>query len=158
MSIMRALIVAGVLLLALLILFAPWPALPTAGREREIVVRARQYAFAPGVVRVNRGDRVTLILEAEDVTHGLRLDGYDVDLVAIPGQRARTSFVVDRPGKFQMRCSKVCGTLHPFMLGELVVEPHGAFWRAAAVALLAAVGTVLFVVLGQRTPAGEQAE
>jgi heme/copper-type cytochrome/quinol oxidase subunit 2 len=152
---MRVLVVAGVSLLALLVLLAPWPILPAAGGEREIVIRARQYAFEPGVVRVNRGDRITMILEAEDLTHGLRLDGYDVDLVAVPGQRARTSFVADRPGKFQMRCSKVCGTLHPFMLGELVVEPHGAFWRAAALALLAAVGTVLFVVLGRRTPAGE---
>jgi cytochrome c oxidase subunit 2 len=154
---MRALVAAGFLLLALLIVVAPWPAQPAAGREREIVIGARQYAFTPGVVRVNRGDRITIVLEAEDMTHGLRLDGHDVDLVAVPGQRARASFVVDRPGKFQMRCTKVCGTLHPFMLGELVVEPHGAFWRAVAVALLAAVGTVLFVALGRRAAAGEQA-
>ena len=154
---MRVLIVTGFLLMGLGIVVAPWPALPAVGGQREVVVRARQYAFTPGVVRVNRGERVTMILEADDVTHGLRLDGYGVDLVAVPGQRARTSFVADRAGKFQMRCSKVCGTLHPFMLGELVVQPHRTLWKAAAIALLAAVGTVLFVALGRRVRAGEHA-
>ena len=73
-----------------------------------------------------QGDHVTLVLEAEDVTHGLYLDGYDVDLVAVPRRTDRATFVADRPRKFRLRCSKVCGTLHPFMLGELIVPPQFA--------------------------------
>jgi cytochrome c oxidase subunit II len=153
----RGLIVGGFLLLALPVGLVPWPAAIPAGGEREVLVRARQYAYVPGVVRVTRGDRVTLVLEAEDVTHGLRVDGYGAEVVAVPGQRARTTFVADRPGKFQMRCSKVCGTLHPFMLGELIVEPQRGFWRSVAVAALAALATVLWVTIGRRDGTRESA-
>jgi heme/copper-type cytochrome/quinol oxidase subunit 2 len=153
----RVLIVGGFLLLALLVGFVPWPAATPAGGEREVLVRARQYAYVPGVVRVTRGDRVTLVLEAEDVTHALRVDGYGEEVVAVPGQRARITFVADRSGRFQMRCSKVCGTLHPFMLGELIVEPQRGFWRSAAVAGLAALATVLWVTIGRRDGTRESA-
>lgn len=148
---MRRLIVVGVfLVLGGVVLVAPWPAPAPSAAVREIVLRARQYAYAPGVFRVLRGERITLVLEAEDVTHGLYVDGYGVDLVAVPGRPARESFVADRPGMFRLRCSKVCGTLHPFMLGELVVEPNSPFGRAVGLAILAAAGTVAFLWAGGR--------
>jgi heme/copper-type cytochrome/quinol oxidase subunit 2 len=144
----RTFIVALFFSLGLLSLVAPWPGAAVPRGAREIHVRAGQYAYTPGVLRVSQGDRVTLVLEAEDVTHGLYVDRYGVDLVAIPGRSSRTTFVADRPGRFQLRCSRVCGTLHPFMLGELIVEPNSPFWRAVALAILAAIGTVTFL----RTP------
>jgi plastocyanin len=144
-------------LLGMLILVAPWPGVILSAGEREIHVRARDYAYVPGVLRVSHGDRVTLIFEAEDVTHGLYLDGYDVDLVAVPGKTSRATFVADRPGIFRLRCSKVCGTLHPFMLGELVVTPNAPFWRAIGVAVLAAVGTVTFLCVSGRQSRGASA-
>jgi heme/copper-type cytochrome/quinol oxidase subunit 2 len=143
-------------LLGLLVLVAPWPGVILSAGKREIRILAKQYAYTPGVIRVTRGDRVTLVLEAEDVTHGLYLDGYDVDLVAVPGRASRATFVADRPGKFRLRCSKVCGTLHPFMLGELVVTPNSPLWRAIGVTLLAAIGTVAFLRAGRRE-VGEEA-
>ena len=146
----RFIIVTVFSLLGVLVLVAPWPGVILSAGEREIRVRARDYTYAPGVLRVSRGDRVTLVLEAEDVTHGLYLDGYDVDLVAVPGRASRATFVADRPGKFRLRCSKVCGTLHPFMLGELVVTPNTPFGRSIGVAILAAIGTVAFLRAGRR--------
>jgi heme/copper-type cytochrome/quinol oxidase subunit 2 len=135
--------------LGLLVLVVPLPSVILSAGEREVRILARQYVYAPGVLRVSQGDRVTLVLEAEDVTHGLYLDGYAVDLVAVPGRVSRATFVADRPGKFRLRCSKVCGTLHPFMLGELVVTPNAPFWRAMAITLLAAVGAVAFLAGSQ---------
>jgi heme/copper-type cytochrome/quinol oxidase subunit 2 len=135
--------------LGLLVLVVPWPSVILSAGEREVRILARQYVYAPGVLRVSQGDRVTLVLEAEDVTHGLYLYGYAVDLVAVPGRVSRATFVADRPGKFRLRCSKVCGTLHPFMLGELVVTPNAPFWRAMAITLLAAVGAVAFLAGSQ---------
>jgi heme/copper-type cytochrome/quinol oxidase subunit 2 len=149
---MRLLIVIVFSILGLLVVLTPWPGVMRSAGEREIDVQARQYAYTPGVLRVSQGERVTLVLQAEDVTHGLYLDGYDIDLVAVPGRTSRATFVADRPGKFKLRCSKICGTLHPFMLGELVVSPNSPFWRAIGLAVLAAVGTVAFLCASRRAP------
>ena len=146
----RSFIVVIFSIVGLLVLLMPWPGILLSAGEREIHIQARQYTYTPGVIRVSRGDRVTLVLESDDVTHGFYLDGYDIDLVAIPGRASRATFVADRPGKFRLRCSKVCGTLHPFMLGELVVTPNSPFWRAIGVAILAAVGTVAFLWASRR--------
>jgi cytochrome c oxidase subunit 2 len=151
----RSIIVIVFSLLGLLVLVAPWPGVTLSAGEREVRILARQYAYAPGVLRVSQGDRVTLILESEDVTHGVYLDGYDVDLIAVPGRASHATFVADRPGKFRLRCSKVCGTLHPFMLGELVVTPNSPFWRAIGLAVLAAIGTVAFLRAGRRAATEE---
>jgi heme/copper-type cytochrome/quinol oxidase subunit 2 len=69
-------IVAVSLVLGAVVLIAPWPGSGPSAGGREIVVRVLQYAYAPGVFRVPKGERVTLVLEAEDVTHGLYVDGY----------------------------------------------------------------------------------
>lgn len=142
----RAIVLAIFLALGAVVLLAPWPAPAPRAAGREVVIRASQYAYIPGVIRVSQGERITMVLEAEDVTHGLYVDGYSVDLVAVPGRPARTSFVADREGKFRMRCSKVCGSLHPFMLGELIVEPNGPWWRAVGLTILAAAGTVTYLI------------
>jgi cytochrome c oxidase subunit 2 len=146
----RVIVLAVFLALGAVVLLAPRPAPAPRTTGREIVIHARQYAYTPGVVRVFQGERITMVLEADDLTHGLYVDGYGVDLVAVPGRPARASFVVERPGKFRVRCSKVCGSLHPFMLGELIVEPNTPFWRAVSLAILAAMGTVAFLWAGRR--------
>ena len=146
----RAIVLAVFLALGAVVLLAPRPAPAPRTTGREIVIHARQYAYTPGVVRVSQGERITMVLEADDLTHGLYVDGYGVDLVAVPGRPARASFVADRPGKFRVRCSKVCGSLHPFMLGELIVEPNSPLWRAVSLAILAAIGTVAFLWAGRR--------
>ena len=139
------------LLLALAIVFVPVPVkagTPTTRtvRTRTIRIEAAQFQYAPGVVSVNRGDRVTLEVVATDVVHGLYLDGYDLQVTANPGQTARLTFVADRPGTFRFRCSVSCGALHPFMIGKLRVgNSYGHShlrWRGLGLALLAAIGGV----------------
>ena len=107
----RPIVFAVFLILGLVVLLAPWPMFSPAGGEREILVRARQYAYDPGVIRVPKGARITLVLESEDVTHGLYLDGYDIDLATAPGRRVRTSFVADRAG--DVSDAMLQGVRHP---------------------------------------------
>ncbi len=145
----RALLL-GAILASLVIVFLPWPLDAPSPTRREVHIDARMFAFAPARLNVQLGDEVTLILHATDVVHGLIIDGYDVRLEAAPGHSAQTTFVADRPGKFRYRCSITCGSLHPFMIGELVVGPNTPFWRAVALAVVAASGSLAFLYVRER--------
>ncbi len=140
-------------LLALAALLAPLPAGTGAPTERQVDLHARMFAFEPARVRVNLGDRVTINLHSTDVVHGVFIDGYDVDITAEPGKPAQATFVADRVGKFRFRCSVTCGSMHPFMIGELVVGPNTPFWRAVAALIVVAGGTML--TLGFLTVQGQ---
>lgn len=110
----------------------PLPALGQAlsANARDIIVHARAFEYTPNIIHVQPGERVRLTLIADDVTHGLAIDGYDVKLEAHPKHEdnptATAEFVADKVGHFRFRCTTVCGALHPFMIGELVVEPNTA--------------------------------
>jgi heme/copper-type cytochrome/quinol oxidase subunit 2 len=122
-----------------LIALAPLPGGSGLPSQTTIQVKASTFAFDPGVIRVNRGDLVTLELVSTDVVHGLYIDGYDLETVSEPGQTSRLSFVADRSGAFRLRCSVTCGGLHPFMVGKLEVGRNDLLWRGVAVSLLAVI-------------------
>ena len=63
---------------------------------------------------------------------------------------ATTRFVADRAGKFRLRCSVTCGSLHPFMIGELVVGPNLPFWRAVGALLVVTLGGLAALGLRER--------
>jgi heme/copper-type cytochrome/quinol oxidase subunit 2 len=128
---------------------------PVAGgpRQHSINLVARRYAFDPPVIRVERGDEVRLRFASLDVVHGVYLEGYDIDVTIEPLRREvrvrrgneppetmrELVFIAERGGKFRYRCSKTCGAMHPFMVGELIVEPN---WLLR-VSSLAAVGLLV---------------
>jgi len=131
------------LALVLLALLAPLPVRGATPQERSITIAARSFAFEPGTVRVNSGDTVFVNLESADVVHGLYVDGYGVSTLAEPGRPGQLTFVADRSGAFRFRCNVACGSLHPFMIGKLVVEPNLTWLRAVAAALITAAGALI---------------
>ncbi|MCQ9206896.1 MAG: hypothetical protein NG740_03330 [Omnitrophica bacterium] len=129
-------------------------------KMRVIHIKARKYSYDPPIIRVNRGDEITLTLESEDVTHGFYIEGYDIDAKVRPetphfwlrhpskGDDYETveeiRFVADKNGKFRYRCSITCGTFHPFMQGELVVEPNYAYPVSIGLVLGLAIACVVY--------------
>lgn len=128
-------------------------------QERTFTIVAHKYAYEPSVLRVNRGDVVHIRLLAKDVTHGFFLEGYDLDARARPEDpdflvrhpssgdqyqpAQEISFVAKRPGKFRYRCSTTCGYMHPFMQGELIVNPNYLFSTSVGLSLGLAAGMLL---------------
>lgn len=139
-----------------------------APTERRITISARQYAYDPPRFHVNQGDTLRLRLVSKDVIHGFYLEGYDIDAEIRPQRRTFTikhpeseqpaeeveeiTVVASRRGKFRYRCSHTCGTMHPFMTGELIVSPNTP--------LHAGVGAVvgLFVAMLVARPKRERME
>jgi polyferredoxin/plastocyanin len=116
----------------------------STGATREFTLHAKTFEYTPRTIRVNQGDRVKLTLIADDVTHGLVLETYGLELEAHPRQDPAPSieFVADKTGLFRYRCTTVCGPLHPFMQGELVVEPYSKLPFAWGFTILIALGSV----------------
>jgi plastocyanin len=133
----------------------------TSPQTRRFTVRARQYAYDPAVIRVNRGDTVRLRLISDDVVHGFYLEGHDLDVDILPlepkVQRRWPSrpgeveeveeivFAADKEGKFRYRCSHTCGFMHPFMLGELIVGPNRLLPISIGMTLGVLIGGFLYV-------------
>ena len=53
-------------------------------QERRIKMTARQYAYDPAVLRINKGDTVRLRITSLDVIHGLYLEAFDLNIKIIP--------------------------------------------------------------------------
>jgi len=130
---------SGAVLLILAVLFLPFPVPPGTPAEHTFHIQASSFAYSPATFQVQTGDRVTLELDATDVAHGIYLDGYNLEVIAVPGQTARLSFIADRPGTFRFRCPIPCGGLHPFMIGKLKVGTGGLFYRGLLAAMVAVV-------------------
>ncbi len=120
----------------LMIAFSPIPNIRTEPKTVIIPIRAESFAFDPGVIHVNRGDQVVFELTSMDVVHGIHLDTYDISVLSDPGQTATLSFIADRSGSFNIRCSVTCGALHPFMIGKLKVGSNDLVWRGTALAVV----------------------
>ena len=141
---------------ALAIVLLPIPSSNTP-MTHEVTLKAEQFAFDPPVLHVNQGDRVTLAVQATDVVHGVYLDDYGIDVRVEPGISQKVKFIADRTGKFRYRCSVACGSLHPFMIGELVVSPNRPFLRAVGLSLVALAATMFYLWRFPPQPSGNAA-
>jgi heme/copper-type cytochrome/quinol oxidase subunit 2 len=131
-------------LLAMAWLWLPLPH-TTELTTHNLEINAAEYAYTPGRIHVNHGDQVVISLTSTDVVHGFYLDGYGINERVTPGIEQRITFTADRTGKFRYRCSVSCGSLHPFMVGELVVSPNQPFVKSAGVVLIALAGMVSYI-------------
>jgi len=125
-----------IFLLGILILVLPLPVHAQDSTGHTFKVEASRFAYTPSILKVNQGDQVTIELTAQDVVHGLAVDGYDLQIQADPGQTTSLTFTADRLGTFRLRCSVTCGSMHPFMIGKLQVGNNALLWRGAGLALL----------------------
>ncbi len=135
----------------------------SGGAKKEFYIKARQYAYEPPRITVSKGDEVHIRLASLDVIHGFFLEGHDIDALIEPGVRKfklrhpsegnefadvnELVFTADNAGKFRYRCSHTCGTLHPFMLGEMIVNPNYPFLAGTggAVGILISAIIAMFV-------------
>lgn len=101
---------------------------PADSYVKKFNVKAFRFGYDPDVLVVNQGDIVVITIEAQDAVHGFYIEDYEVrqDFI-VPGSPETVSFVADRMGMFRIHCSTICGSLHPFMMAQLIVQPSLRF-------------------------------
>jgi cytochrome c oxidase subunit II len=97
---------------------------PPAGGSttKEYTITARQFAYEPSMIKVNKGDTVILHITSADVTHGFGINEYGISESLSPGKEVTVQFVADKAGTFTYYCTVPCGGGHTSMKGTLVVS------------------------------------
>ena len=90
--------------------------------EKSFTLTAKKWEFSPSTLTVNEGDIVTLTVQSLDVTHGMALPAFGVNLILTPGDTKTATFTADKKGTYSFTCSVPCGTGHKDMRGTLVVQ------------------------------------
>ena len=89
---------------------------------KEFKITAKQFAFDPETIEINKGDKVRLIVTSMDVPHGFSIMEYGINERLNPGEPVAIEFTADKEGEFTMFCSVFCGSRHSKMKGKIIVK------------------------------------
>jgi len=89
-----------------------------------VVVHARQWQYAPGILHATAGVPLRIRLESDDVVHGFKVIGLDAQVTQlIPGKSMELIVTAPKPGTYLYMCTTYCGLKHALMFGKLIVSP-----------------------------------
>lgn len=89
---------------------------------RVVKVKAFRYGYEPDPIVVKLGENVRIVATTADVTHGLAISEFNINLSIEPGEAETAEFVADKEGEFRVYCTVYCGAGHTNMHGKLIVE------------------------------------
>jgi polyferredoxin len=144
-------------------------------RDRDIHLEAFRYGVEPSVLRVNRGDHVSLTFSSRDTAHSFFLQDYRIDAKILPEggdtievfdplratdppiKVRKVEFDAGLPGWLgqfitvsRHRCHVYCGPMHGFEQGDMIVRPNWLF--ATAIGLMMAIPLVGIYRIRTATP------
>lgn len=95
----------------------------TAPGKFQVIMIAYTWAFNPSEIRLPAGSEVTFKITSRDVTHGMLLQGTNINIMIIPGQISEVTRTFNEPGTYLFVCHEYCGVGHHAMAGKLIIEP-----------------------------------
>ncbi|MDO8689191.1 MAG: cupredoxin domain-containing protein [Dehalococcoidia bacterium] len=145
------LIVISLVLMAVLAL-VPITNTSAGPTVQEVDIKASLFAWDPPIIKVHQGETVVMNITSQDIVHGIFIEGYEQEALINPGKVTRVEFVADKAGKFRFRCAFTCGGMHPFMIGEMVVEDNNNYTGAIGLSIVTALGSMAFVWTRKEEP------
>lgn len=87
---------------------------------REIKITAKKYEFDKKEIKVKKGEKIKLVIENNDVTHGIIIP----DLVDPSTQNNfnEIELTLNEIGEFYFYCATPCGYGHGQMTGKIIVS------------------------------------
>ncbi|MDD5465028.1 MAG: cupredoxin domain-containing protein [Candidatus Omnitrophica bacterium] len=89
---------------------------------RVVKVKAFRYGYDPDPIAVKLGEKVRIVAVTSDVTHGLAISEFNINLMIEPGETETAEFLADKEGEFTIYCTVYCGSGHVNMRGKFIVE------------------------------------
>jgi len=96
------------------------------GNKVHVRLISQAPAFSMPVIKVKKGDEVTITLtnhdKVEDLTHGCAIPTYNINFIVNPQETKSVTFKADHAGAFWMYCTHFCHALHLEMRSRFLVE------------------------------------
>jgi nitrous-oxide reductase len=96
------------------------------GNKVHVRLMSQAPAFSMPVIKVKKGDEVTITLtnydKVEDLTHGCAIPTYNINFIVNPQETKSVTFKADHAGAFWMYCTHFCHALHLEMRSRFLVE------------------------------------
>jgi len=86
-----------------------------AESAKTITISASKFQFEPNDITVKKGEEVVMIIQSQDVTHGLLLEDFGVKTDIKKGQPTEVKFTPQTAGTFGGKCAHFCGKGHGSM-------------------------------------------
>ena len=99
----------------------------------EAYIRAQIWLFTPGEIRIPAGSTITFYVTSQDVQHGIKITGTNINMMILPGQISTLTATFDEAGTYNFVCHEYCGVQHHTMYGRIIVEEPGTPAAEAAV-------------------------
>lgn len=112
-TLLRGLLIWGITLTAC-------AAVDQAQSPQKITILAHRFAFEPNEITVKKGQEVTLVLQSQDVAHGLVVEGLGVRTEVKKGQSSEVKLTPQSTGTFRGKCAHFCGSGH----GKMTLTVH----------------------------------
>jgi nitrous-oxide reductase len=97
-----------------------------SGNKVHVRLMSQAPAFSMPVIKVKKGDEVTITLtnydKVEDLTHGCAIPTYNINFIVNPQETKSVTFKADHAGAFWMYCTHFCHALHLEMRSRFLVE------------------------------------
>lgn len=90
----------------------------------ELQMVARMWAFQPSTINLPAGSTVDLYVTSQDIIHGFKVEGKNVNLMAVPGAINYIQVRFDEPGEYHFACHEFCGAAHHTMSGRFVISEN----------------------------------
>jgi len=96
------------------------------GNKVHVRLMSQAPAYSMPVIKVKKGDEVTLTLtnhdKVEDLTHGCAIPTYNICFIVNPQETKSVTFKADRAGAYWIYCTHFCHALHLEMRSRFLVE------------------------------------
>jgi len=95
-----------------------------AESPRRIEITARRFSYNPSTITVKKNEPVVLVLRSTDVTHGLKIEEFQVQSEEIKkGKDTEIRFTPEESGHYVGKCAHFCGKGHGTMTLNIEVLP-----------------------------------
>jgi nitrous-oxide reductase len=96
------------------------------GNKVHVRLMSQAPAYSLPVIKVKKGDEVTLTLtnhdKVEDLAHGCAIPTYNINFIVNPQETKSVTFKADHVGAFWLYCTHFCHALHLEMRSRFLVE------------------------------------